>query len=392
VAQIIQLVSQPFLAKIYSVVDFGVLAQLNAVSAVVAVVGTLQMHLALVLPKEDGESGELLGAGFLTSTGFCLLSTCVFLAWDDKFFASQVSFVIPLLSTGLALTLCYGNLLRGWQTAHGQFKALSVLAIVRSVSIVGIQGLLGFLKIDNGLVYGALCGEATAVLGLAVTKYSPSVCLVAAGCNLRKVWRSLKSYRDFSVMGTIQELVSVAVFMLPLYLFSRTYSLEIGGQYAMANKLTWAPVTLIGGASAQVIYQHFARLNMDKLKVSALLTLDIRFLAFSCAGVIAAFAAPAIMKAILGDKWALASQMSAWIVLWGTAFLMAVPCRVCYRVLRWQRVQMLVDVLILALLFGSFFQASRRDPVITMACVAVIGVMQNVVLTLLMRLRLRSLA
>jgi hypothetical protein len=102
--------------------------------------------------------------------------------------------------------------------------------------------------------------------------------------------------------------------------------------------------------------------------------------------------APTLFHIILGEKWLISGKMAIWIVLWGTAFLLALPYRVCYRVLRWQKVQLLVDAFVLSVIILLFYGFSNLSPLTMIKCISISGILQNIVLLTLMYLKLKKLS
>ncbi len=385
-AQILQLLSQSFLARLYDVSQFGILAQVSSAGSIIAVAGTLQMHQAMVLPRSEEESCDLFATGFFASTLIAVIFFFAFSYWKVDLFGDTLSNLLPLLCSVFALGLCYGYLLRGWQTARGNFKVLSIFTVIHAICIILFQIGMGFLEVDKGLIYGVLIGEFVTSLFFIIFRYAPRISSVSASLiQPRKIFNYIKSYYQFSFIGTIQELVSLSVLMFPLFMFSMMYGTEIGGQYAMAHRFAWAPVLLVGNAFTQISFYTFSGLSIKELKVFPTLKFGKRTFAILCVGGAGALIFPIILPLILGKKWLLAGELGGWVSIWAVFFFLSIPYRVCYRVLQWQFAQLIVDGIILLCQFILFHNLSKISPVVMMCCLAIVGIFQNIIMIIVMR-------
>lgn len=392
ISQLIQLLNNVLLARIYDTSQFGIFAQVTALGSIIAIVGGLQMHQAMVLPINEGESSGLFATGFFTSTLIAIISFITLSIFKENVFGNALHSSLPLFSSFLALVLCYGNLLRGWQTARGNFRVLSVFTVIHSICIVFFQLGLGLLKIDNGLVYGVLIGELITSLFFLLFKYSPKMSSIfPLLIKPKTIFNYIRSYHQFSLAGTIQELISVLVLMLPLFMFSRVYGADVGGQYAVASRFAWAPILLVGSALTQVVFYNFSGLSIGELEKSSMMRFGKITLVILCVGCIGALIFPLLLPLILGNNWSMAGTLGGLVLIWATGFFLSIPYRVCFRVLKWQYAQLIVDAIVLLFMFILFIQFSKFSPMILMLGVAFIGVCQNLLLIYIMRHYLRFL-
>lgn len=388
-AQVFQLLGQVLLSRIYSASQFGFLAQVVSIGSIISVVGTLQMHQAMVLPRNESKSAALFAIGMFSSSMISISSLLVMICWESEFFGRSASNFLPWSCAFLALLLCYNNLFRGWQTARGKFKILSLFSVVHAVCIIGFQSTIGLIKIDYGLIIGILIGEFATSLLFVLFKVSPKLsCVFQVLIQPIKIYKGIKEYYQFSCTGTIQELVSASVLVLPLFMFSRIYGSEVGGQYAMASRFAWAPLLLVGGALTQVSFHAFSGLNANEFKTSPVLQLDFKKTVILFAGIVGAILFSDIFLLIFGHKWELASNFGGWILLWATAFFLSIPYRVCCRILRWQSLQLITDSLVLVCLLTIFLKSDQISPLSMMSFVAWTGIIQNLIIVVIVRLKL----
>lgn len=387
--QAFQLAAQPLLARMYPAEAFGQLGQIIAVSTAAVVVATLQMHTAVVLPRQRDEATSLFSAGLLASTLLSIVAAPVLLLARHDIFGGGAPLWAAWSCTLLLHAVSYSNLVKGWQTATGAFAAIAIFSLVRAAALVGVQLAFGALRMPHGLLVGAIAGEWVAMLGVVSLRGLPRGDAVLAAMRPRVAWRSLARFRDFALFGTVQELVAVVALMLPLYMFTAQYTAAIGGQFAMAHRIVWAPAMLVGSALAQVLYHHLAQ-EGGMLSDATVLAPSKPMLLIVAGAAAGMWVAPAALTLVLGGEWVLAAELSRWLILWAASYLLCVPYRVCYRVLRLQRVQLLVDGAAATFSLVALLNARHLSPLQMAVMVAAAGAAQNATLAGIIMLRLRS--
>jgi O-antigen/teichoic acid export membrane protein len=186
-------------------------------------------------------------------------------------------------------------------------------------------------------------------------------------------------FKAFSLFGTLQELISVSAFYSPMILFVRHFDKDIGGQYAMANRLVWAPVILLSGSLTQVLYHRYANeLPSKETKLFKLLP-NWKLVSFSLLVCGVSFYLKPIFLFILGKQWGLASNMLPLILLWGVVFFLSTPFRVLCRVMQLQKYQLSIDLgMLIAIL--ALFELTSFSPISLMIGLVTIAATQNFLL------------
>lgn len=379
-SQVVQLGAQPFLARLYSPEQFGLLAQLTVISSIISIFGTVQLHNYLVLANDDRDMCRMVGAGIALTNIICLVSLPILVVTSSEVYGPETDVGLPILTCLMVLTSCYGSLLRGIQTALGRFRCMMRYLLVRASVLVAAQVACGLENIENGLIYGLLIGEVCAQIAVCTKLLNliGGISLSQAAVNARHVFRT---HREFIVAGTLQELVSLAVFMVPLYLMSRVYGNAAGGQYAMAHKMGWAPILLLAQAISPVFMKYASAMNKPDLHRSAYLNLHVFFAVFIFCSTISLLAVEPLFLAIFGATWSVAASICAWVGVLSASFIAALPFRICYRILNRQRIQLLIDAVALVLV-GIIFYFSPHFSLVEMAQAVVgIGVVQNATLS-----------
>lgn len=361
-AQGLQFLSILLLSRMYYPDDFGLLAQVQSIATGAAILATMQMHLVVPLSGDEAQARRAAA----TAQTVCALLLLVSLPVASWF--GQIAVAAVALASFIGLSNTYSSML----VFRGDFHRLSGFYVARAVLVVTLQVAFALLSIADGLLWAGIAGEACAAayLRLVVSGSSTGGLL-----PLGHVLDMLRRWKAFSIHGTVQEAVSVAAFYAPVLWFTSFYGEDIGGQYAMASRLIWAPVVLVSSSVSQVLYHSYGKQHAGgPLSVTEHLTLKtLMALAVACA---TAFVAQPLFHSMLGAPWELASQMMPLHLLWGAAFLLSTPFRVACRVLEIQRYQLLSDAVALSAA-ATVFLAWRPLPFTAMWALVAVAVLQH---------------
>lgn len=363
IAQALQFLSILILSRIYLPSDFGLLAQVQSIAMMASIVGTLQLHLTIPLCKSDDEAR--VNAQSVQTISLALFALLFFPA---LYFGEVFAF-----SLVLALFLGLANTYNSYLVFNGKFGRLSGFYIARAVVVIGLQIGFAMLSIDDGLLWGTVIAEGLTALYLRLTQLGS---LRSIRFTPRAAVELATRLKSFSVYGTLQELISVSAFYAPLILFTLKFDEATGGQYAMANRLVWAPVVLLSSSVAQVLYHRFGKASptsvTELLEILPPKSVFVMILT-ACA---LSFYLQGMFLYLLGPQWELASQLLPLQLLWGCFFLVSTPFRVVCRAIHMQKYQLTIDAGILALI-GLLFTLSSMTPLHTMWGLVMIAFCQH---------------
>ena len=350
IGQIIQFLCIPALTRIYEPNNFGILAQIQSIATAISIIITLQLHHIIPLAKSRETSrNTTIAIAIMVAIIASILLPLVALMQQ-----------LGLQSLYLAIILGYTNILISCAIYHGAFRILSSFYTVRSVILLICILVLSFMPLGAGLVSGTLLGETLAAAYLCALLFRssqwPSISNLMLGKTIRSIKKLIIDNQSFSLYGTVQEFVSVALFYSPVLILSFKYGNVISGQYAMAARLVWAPVVLLSTSYYQVCYHDFSR-NRPVLSFKDFVSksnLIIAGLILVVSTILKIY--PNIVVLIIGREWTVASLMLPILGLWGAVFYLSTPYRVLVRLLKKQRLQLIIDTSFLAtLLLLSLF-------------------------------------
>ncbi len=160
VSQAIPVAITPILTRLYSPDDFGVFALFLAIVAITGAIANAQYEQAIILPKEDKQSFNLIALGVFFSTTISLLLLIIVLFFNEElalFFGNKT--IAPYLYLIPISTFLLGiyNSFNYFNIKKSEFKNIAKSQIIRSSSLGFSQILIGILSYGPiGLVLGQI--------------------------------------------------------------------------------------------------------------------------------------------------------------------------------------------------------------------------------------------
>lgn len=363
-AQIITVLSLPFITRIYSSEQFSLLAIVMMLGLLSSIVSNLQINNLIVKIYSRRLRQALFSMSFFLS--FFIL-TIVYLATITFNFLTESNYSLVLTySIIIAFVLSISNNLKAISASNGDFAFLSVLSVVRAISILMFQLLFGFLEINEGLILGYLVGELL-IFSVILAKNKNSVVLIFY--PIRLIRKICTNYKQFTLYGTFQEFLSTLVFSFSVFVFSFAYGLDFGGQYALAHKIIWAPVTLIVVSSSQLLLKYYAQIKLESLIETKLYKVNFFYFIYLLFFIAAVLIVEPLFIFIFGEAWAEAADISFYLSFTVFTYIVSIPARVYIKFKSKQVVILVIDVfsLIIILLSILTIQLTEMQGVVLLA-------------------------
>jgi len=369
-AQILQLLALILLARIYTPEDFGVLGEIQALASILVVFITLQTHLLIPHSSSQDDAEKR------------LFKTHIIAFFVFVIFLIPIIIMNNILALILALMLGIINSFTSYYVYKGAFSKLSHYYVIRALIMITSQILFGMLDIVNGLLYGAIFGEffSAIFLGYKIIYNKIKINLIYILENIN-ILRYIKENNEFTVYGTLQEFISVANFALPLFLFIQIFGENIGGQFAMANRLVWAPTVLLSSSLAQVYYHNFTQNNKWEI-MNTWIWFNFKFALIILSVPIFYYFSSDVVKIIFGNGWEVAQEMMFYLLFSGIFFLYSVPYRVSFRAMKKLKVLMIIDFIFLLCTIALFYFFKFKEIEIVFY-LAILTLMQSLVIVVM---------
>ncbi len=336
------------LSRIYTEEDFGVFGVYMNILTITIIFSTAKYELAILLPKSDRESVNLLGLSGLISVGVSLLLLVIVLVFNDLFSrwlgSSDIStwfYFIPLSTLLVGLFTSFRN----YSNREKRYKLIAGANIGQSLSNSLLKLGLGLVIVGAaGLIYGVVFGQLVGFLVFFVVHLRSNRNKIA-WLKFSEMKRLGKKYNLFPKYNMWQGLVNNLSGALPVFIFSAFFSTAIAGIYTFGYMIIYRPVSLLANAFYQVMFQRFVEKQHRESSILPEVLLFIRrtiqllLVPFIAMGIFA----PEIFGFVFGEKWIEAGKYVQIILPWIFMVGLVMPLSFIPDLYKKQRIAMIID-------------------------------------------------
>lgn len=304
VAQTVNIITIPIIARLYTPADYGIMALYSSVIAVLVEISGLRYYLAIPLPKQKRYAQALVMLSFLLQFILVLfLAILLFYKGDIILTFIKMNHLIQYkywIPVGLFTIGIYRIVTQG-SIRESLFKTLGFTKITQSFSGVFVKILFGSMGLrPTGLLIGTIIGQASG----SVTLIKILLKTQGINFNLKNIKRVLIRYRAFPFYNIWVGLFNTFGRQLPQIFLSSFYDVKYAGIYAMAASVLSIPAAFVGEAIGNVFLQRASNAkytgNIAKI---AFKTYDL-LLTLGCFPItVISMFSPWILSVILGKEW-----------------------------------------------------------------------------------------
>lgn len=359
-AQLITIILLPVLTRLYSPEDFGVLAVYLSFVALISVVSCLRLEIAIPIPKEDKDAvalfvlslGSVVMITLLTAVGTILFSKLIDQATQGKLEGYVWLIPLSVFFSGIYAALQY------WATRKKAFSLVAKTRLSQAVGGSSTQIGLGYAGLGPlGLLVGQLVSMGAGILGLSRYFIKNSSSLLR-DINVNELKSVFKRYDRFPKYSTWEAFANSGAIQIPVILIAYYAVSAEAGFLMLAMRLLSAPMSLIGGAVAQVYLAEASEKNYEgQLRqfthntVKALAKIGTPPILF--AGV----TAPFLIPIIFGEEWQRAGVLIAWMSPWFLMQFITSPVSMSLHITNNQKIAMLLQFFGLLVRVGGVVMA-----------------------------------
>lgn len=312
-AQLLLLFFMPVISRLYSPDDFGVLASLSSVAAILLVICSLRFEVAIPTIKNQRLTYDLYKISILTTIGFSVLTLLgVILLLQLDFFHDYLNrfdgyiWVIPslILIAGIFKVFFYLNL------RDERYSLLSKVRFLQSFSSIIIQLTLYKFGVV-GLILGFVGSQAAGLLSL---KKNINEGFNPFPSKLR-IFAVIKKFKTFPLFSTFSALLSSLGQNLPVIIIGYFYGVSAAGLYFMAFRLVSSPVSIVNNAISNVFLTRGAKLKAGRLKGYAVKAFFVLFIISTPFFILLYLFAFPVITFVLGEQWGLSGNIISEISL-----------------------------------------------------------------------------
>lgn len=316
VAQGLPIALSPLLARLFPPEAFGLQALVMGLSAILVVIATLRLDLALVIAADDQEARHLSRiiacSGAIVVFGFSAI-----LALFGPQLAELAGYphalpalwIVPVL---LAATASFQVAIGFWSRA-GNFKPVALSNVKNQLGYAATALWIGMFAGGGalGLAIAKLVGQvagAALLWGRSYPLFGSSKTVVHRAPNLGLLWRKFK---PFIIFNTPYSLVGTATRESPILILTAIGALPAAGFFGLARTITSAPGLLAANAFSPIFYREAA----SRHGTPAFFRRTHQLLTVGFFGLSAPFAFCAVWGDVFftfafGDAWGVAGQFA----------------------------------------------------------------------------------
>lgn len=331
----------PFLTRIYSPEDYGVLGVVNSLAGIIIILSALRLERAIVLVESD-EANKLLNlCNTITLTIFLLFLILIFSF--QSFFLNILGLekieylffitIIVLLNGILNSYKSYGNSMKF-------YNLLSFGIVMNSIVSSLLKLTLGSILNPNAFLL--LVSEVTAVfitlIYLFIAFRNKNHFLKFKFPNLIYTKKVFLEQKDFLKYDILSSLLNNASWMAPIFILSFFFDKTIVGYYTLGFTMLRLPMNLLGKAIGDVFYKKSSDLN-DKEKITkSVINVISRLFSFGLLPILFILLfGDHLFTIVFGEKWNEAGVYSQILSLWTLMWFISSPISNLYYVLKLQK-------------------------------------------------------
>jgi len=259
ISQIIPLAVAPFISRLYTPVNYAILATYTSVTLLLTIISTGMFDSALMLDKKDehaintGATAVMITVmtsviSFLTMSIFS--GPLVKLAGIENATFWLYAVPITVFSGGFYQTL---NI---WTIRKQRYKRLAMNRIILTFITSFLTLSLGILHYtEKGLLISLIVGQGFAFLLLLMQTLKNDWSLLTF-INRSSIKNAIKRHKDFPKYNLPQSFFDGIKDSSTIWIISFFFGSNILGSFSFAKSMIMRPLQIIGNAANQVFYQR----------------------------------------------------------------------------------------------------------------------------------------
>lgn len=316
-AKLVGLASIPFLTRIYSSEDFGVLSIYISLVATLAPVLTLRYVQAVPLPRSD-----VLAANILALSICSLLIVTIALSLMLYFFGENFLITISmeplidwrwLIVVGVVGAGVY-EALTLWATRKKHYRIIAKTQFAQSIAGAAFKIFLGILAFKpGGLLFGQFAAQTCGV-GTYLRYFRQDTERYIGRVGWAKMRLVAQYYSGYPFFRLPSQLLLIFSIQAPIFFAATFYGAEITGQLGLALMALAIPVELLGESMSKAFYAEIANLGKNRPhEVRRLTHVVIKRLFWLSVmpSLILILAGEKLFPIVFGEQWVEAGQFAS---------------------------------------------------------------------------------
>jgi O-antigen/teichoic acid export membrane protein len=318
VGQLILLAATPLVTRLYSPLDFGLLALFTGIFGGVLVTSSLRYELAIPLARSDRDAFALLMLALLINGVFAAVTAAAVFFWGETLSRALnspalvgVLWVLPISLLGAGSYKAF----RLWAVRRHDFDAIARTKITQSAANAVSQISFGIAGLGApGLAIGHFLGMTAGLYRLARgVDRAFWRCGRAQSLRMRVLAKRYSRFPKYDVTAAFVDAMSV---QLPNLLLAVLFNPAVAGHYLLADRMLGAPFSLLSQSIGQVLYARSRRAVEDGQLAVLTAKVFIGLATVMVVPTIVVFlASESLFTFAFGEAWREAGVFAGWLVV-----------------------------------------------------------------------------
>jgi O-antigen/teichoic acid export membrane protein len=323
IAQLISILLQPLLRRLYTPASFGMFSVYMSLVGIIVIVSSLRYDDTIVLPESDKESINLLGLSLIFNLLINFIIFLIVLVLGKRlisFLNLPSSFPVFILYIIPLSTLLLGTYqsLNAWLIRKKKYYAVSVNKLVRRSSEGAAQVSFAFLKIFNGLIYSDIIGQTANLTITAIQSRRSGLTLKLV--SLPKLKYVLHKFSEFPKFNLLPAMMSTCSYLLPPIFINKYFSPELAGFFDLSKLVLSIPLAFIASSLTSVLLQRISeKYNRNESILNDIKPVFLTVCSISVLEIIVILIfGEGLFKIVFGKQWLISGSISK-IMVWSFA-------------------------------------------------------------------------
>lgn len=341
----------PLIARLYTPEDFAGFELFVKILMLVSLLGSLRFEQAIIIPKEDSESKQLVKLCFRILFAVTIFSTLVVLFgnnWIGQVLNNDdLPFLLYFLPAAVLILGAY-NILIQIMVRFRKYRVLATNKIFAAGSNNILKYLLGLIQNSSvGLVIGHLVGTLVPGILMLRTKASKNFLFHKEAADISQ--RTLiRKYKDFPLVNSTHVLVDELSKALLFFGIAYFFQDVVLGLFAFTFRYLRVPIQVMGTSLAQVLNERMARMRSDNKSLTPLVVRTLGYLALIGIipfGILFFYGEP-IFTFVFSESWSVAGYYAEIITPWLYLNFLVSPMSMLPIIVNRQKTFLLINTLL----------------------------------------------
>lgn len=350
IAQMIPLLAEPVVSRIFKPEEFGVYEIYIAIVMMLGVIATARYEMATVLPRTENKAINVLGLSLVFVTIFSFLILLLIFFWKEWILSlipaegfGKYLYYVPLgiFLLGLNRSFLY------WMIRRKQMKSISAARISESSTKAGSSIFFGVLNFSSmGLIWGQIVGQFFSVVIMIWQFFSRdrNKTLFLSCKSMRQLSKKYIEFPMVNVPIALSETLQVSGI---IFIFSFYFDNASVGEFSKALRILLIPLYLVGSSIAQVFYQKASKDYNNGIDISkSLRQIVVNLLKWSVLPlVVFIFISPWLFGFVLGQQWVAAGEYARILSIWIFVKFVTSPIAMIPLIIDKQKIYLLLNLI-----------------------------------------------